>query len=57
MTTLQPPAIEGRAPARASASAPGACGELAQGMWEGNLVMVTCPIDMFSTATVEIFRA
>ena len=24
-------------------------------MWEGNLVMVTCPIDMFSTATVEDF--
>lgn len=43
MTTLQIPVIEGRVPARASA--PGACGELAQGMWEGNLVMVTCPID------------
>ncbi|MDE0602223.1 MAG: GHMP kinase [bacterium] len=41
---------------RASASAPGACGELAQGMLEGNLVMVTCPIDLFSTATVEISR-
>ena len=39
---------------RASASAPGTCGELAQGMLEGKLVMVTCPIDLFSTATVEV---
>ena len=39
---------------RASASAPGSCGELAQGMLEGKLVMVTCPIDLFSTATVEL---
>lgn len=39
---------------RASASAPGSCGELAQGMLEETLVMVTCPIDLFATATVEV---
>ena len=39
---------------RASASAPGSCGELAQGMLEETLLMVTCPIDLFATATVEI---
>ncbi len=39
---------------RGSASAPGACGELAQGMLNGVVCMVTCPIDMRSTATVEL---
>ena len=39
---------------KASASAPGTCGELAQGMLDGVLCMVTCPIDMRSTATVEL---
>ena len=39
---------------KASASAPGTCGEFAQGMLEGILCMVTCPIDMRSTATVEL---
>ena len=39
---------------RASAVAPGTCGELAQGMLGGILCMVTCPIDMYSTATVEL---
>ena len=53
MRTLQTPRF-GEVLTRASASAPGACGELAQGMFEGNLVMVTCPIDLFSTATVEV---
>ena len=41
---------------RGSASAPGTCGELAQGMLDGVLCMVTCPIDMYSTATVELSR-
>ena len=41
-------------PARGVASAPGTCGELAQGMLDGTPVMVTCPIDLFSTATVEL---
>lgn len=39
---------------RASAYAPGTCGELAQGMLDGILCMVTCPIDMYSVATVEL---
>ena len=39
---------------RASASAPGTCGELAQGMLDGILCMVTCPVDMCSVATVEL---
>ena len=34
--------------------APGTCGELAQGALDGATVMVTCPIDMGSTATVEL---
>ena len=42
---------------RASAIAPGTCGELAQGMLDGVLCMVTCPIDMYSTATVELSPA
>lgn len=55
MRTLEAPRLGEGAPARASATAPGACGELAQGIMEGNLVMVTCPIDLFSTATVDVF--
>ncbi len=39
---------------RVSARAPGACGELAQGMLDGILCMITCPIDVYSTATVEV---
>ena len=38
----------------ATARAPGSCGELAQGMLDGNYFLVSCPIDMYSTATVEI---
>ena len=38
----------------AIARAPGSCGELAQGMLDGNYFLVSCPIDMYSTATVEI---
>ena len=40
---------------QASASAPGTCGELAQGMLDGILCMVTCPIDLYSRATVELY--
>ena len=39
---------------RAAASAPGTCGELAQGMLDGIVCMVTCPIDLYSTAVVEL---
>ena len=39
---------------RASAVAPGTCGELAQGMINGTHFLITCPIDMYSVATVEI---
>ena len=39
---------------RASALAPGTCGELAQGMLDGVICMVTCPIDIYSRATVEL---
>ena len=46
-----PEPVEG---GRASATAPGTCGELAQGMLDGILCMVTCPIDVYSTATVEL---
>ena len=40
--------------ASGAASAPGTCGELAQGLLDGTPVMVTCPVDLFSTATVEL---
>ncbi len=40
----------------AMARAPGSCGELVQGMLDGNYFLVSCPIDMYSTATVEISR-
>lgn len=39
---------------RAKAKAPGACGELAQGMTGDSHFLVTCPIDIYSTATVEL---
>lgn len=38
------------------ASAPATCGELAQGLLDGTLVMVTCPIDLHATATVALFE-
>ena len=41
---------------RASAVAPGTCGELCQGMSQGIHCMVTCPIDMYSVATVELLE-
>ena len=40
---------------KASAAAPGTCGELCQGLVDGVVCMVTCPIDMYSVATVELF--
>ena len=39
---------------KGTASAPGTCGELAQGMLDGVLCLVTCPIDIRSFATVEL---
>ena len=38
----------------ATARAPGSCGELAQGMLDGSYFLVSCPIDMYSTATVAL---
>ena len=38
------------------ASAPGTCGELAQGLLDRTSVMVTCPIDLHATATVALFE-
>ena len=43
-----------KAVARATARAPGSCGELAQGMLDGGYFLVSCPIDMYSTATVAL---
>ena len=37
------------------ATAPGTCGELAQGMLDGVICLATCPIDMYSTAAVELW--
>ena len=41
-------------PALGIASAPGTCGELAQGLLDGTLVMATCPIDLYAAATVTL---
>ena len=38
----------------ATASAPGTCGELVQGMTDGRSFLVTCPINQFSRATVTL---
>ena len=46
--------LSGGVVARGTAASPGTCGELAQGLLDGRLVMVTCPIDLFATATVEL---
>ena len=43
-----------KAVARATARAPGSCGELAQGMLDSGYFLVSCPIDMYSTATVAL---
>lgn len=39
---------------KAAARAPGSCGELAQGMLDGDYFLVTCPIDMYADAQVEL---
>ena len=38
----------------ASASVPGSCGEFVQGILDGQNFLVSCPIDMYSTATVTL---
>ena len=38
----------------ATVRVPGSCGELAQGMLHGNYFLVTCPIDMYSSAAVAL---
>ncbi|MXX64609.1 MAG: GHMP kinase [Acidimicrobiia bacterium] len=40
--------------ARGMAGAPGTCGELAQGSLGDRLAMVTCPVDMYAVASVEL---
>lgn len=41
---------------KAAARAPGSCGELAQGMLDGDYFLVTCPIDMYADAQVELMQ-
>lgn len=41
-------------PGRATASLPGTCGELIQGWSAGGPLLVSCPIDRFATATVDV---
>ena len=43
-----------KAHAIASASVPGSCGEFVQGILDGHNFLISCPIDMYSTATVTI---
>lgn len=40
----------------ATAKAPGTCGELAQGMSNGDHFLITCPIDICSTVTAHAFQ-
>lgn len=39
---------------KAVVKAPGTCGELAQGMIGGEHFLITCPVDIYATAEVEI---
>ena len=48
---------ESRPVGRATARAPGVCGELVQGMLGSVYYLVTCPIDFFSRVTVELYAA
>ena len=41
---------------KATARVPGSCGELAQGMVGGAYFLVTCPIDLYSTATATLYE-
>lgn len=56
MTARTDAGLADRAPAVGIASAPATCGELAQGLLDGTLVMVTCPIDLYATATVALSK-
>ena len=47
----QPPGYLGAATVRV----PGSCGELVQGLLEGEYFLVSCPVDFFTTVSVEIF--
>ena len=50
MTTVE----SARIISQASASTPGSCGELVQGMIDDDYFLVSCPVDMYSTATVHL---
>ena len=39
---------------KATARAPGSCGELVQGILHGDYFLISCPIDMYSSATVAV---
>jgi len=41
----------------ATVSVPGTCGELVQGVMDGIAFHVTCPVDLYSTVSVELYRA
>ena len=45
-----------RAMAKATAWAPGTCGELVQGWHDGAHFHVTCPIDLYSSVTATLFE-
>jgi len=36
--------------------APGTCGELVQGFLDGSHFLVTCPVDLYSTVSVVLYR-
>lgn len=42
---------------RATVAMPGSCGELVQGMLDGVIFHVTCPVDIYSSVTVELDEA
>ena len=51
--TMKPPGVPIGA---ATVRAPGACGELVQGMLDGVHFLVTCPIDFFARAQVTLYN-
>lgn len=44
----------GKGKTTAAATAPGSCGELAQGLIDGAHYLISCPIDVYATASVEV---
>ena len=40
----------------ATVAVPGTCGELVQGVVDGTSFLVTCPVNLYSTVSVELYH-